>query len=327
MTGPQRKKLCEALLAAFPSNSDLEMLAGFGLGQNLDAVVAPGPLNARVFNLVRVSEARGWLEQLLVAAREENPGNEDLQLAVWEIGQEMGVEPRHPDEGELQRVVVDHSKFQNPDTWLVDMAAKLKTVCRVESSKGMAAGTGFLLGPSMVMTNRHVLDEIASPTAAIFRFDYRILPDGKPLRAGAEYKLTAKDWLISESPAGKLDYALVKLQGKPGHSPGQGAKAAPRGSLKPPAAYAFQKGEPMVIVQHPKGRQMEMAFGSVLDGGGKEWVNHSVSTEEGSSGSPCFNSSLELVALHYWGSDKKNAAVRFSAILGSLSDAVRRSLV
>ena len=314
MTGPQRKKLCLALEAAFLEPDDLAQLVSFGLNKNLEAIVKPGALNSRIFNLVVKCEAQGWLEQLLVAAREENPGNDQLKLVGWEIGQEIGIEPRHPDEGELQRIVVDASKFQNPDNWLVEMAGRLKTVCRVESSRGMAAGTGFLVGPSLAMTNRHVVNEFQNDADPVFRFDYRILPDGKPLRAGAEYKL-AKDWLVAESPVGQLDYALVKLKGKPGEeSPGQGAKSAPRGWLKP-CDYAFQKGEPMVIVQHPKGRQMEMAFGSVLDATGKEWTTHSVSTEEGSSGAPCFNSSLELVGLHYWGSDKKNAAIRFSAIL------------
>jgi hypothetical protein len=326
MTGPQRKKLCRALEAAFPDPGELAQLVNFGLNRNLEAIVAPGNLGLRIFNLVVKCEAQGWLDDLLVAAREENPGNPDLELVVWEVGQDIGIEPKQPGEGELQRVVVDNSKFQNPDNWLVEMASKLKSVCRVESSQGIAAGTGFLVGPSLVMTNRHVVNGFKNPAEAVFRFDYRILPGGKPLRMGKEFKLAVKDWLVSDSPVGKLDYALMKLQGTPGEeSPGQSRKSVARGWLKP-TVCEFQKGEPMVIVQHPKGRQMEMAFGSVLDGSGKEWVNHSVSTEEGSSGSPCFNSSLELVALHYWGSDKKNAAIRFSAILDNLGEAARKLL-
>lgn len=327
MTGPQRKRLCKALERAFPNPGDLAQLVNFALNKNLEALVAPADLSLRIFNLVVRCEAQGWLDEFLAGAREENPGNAELELAIWDVGQDIGIEPRQPDEGELQRVVVDNSKFQNPDSWLVDMAAKLKTVCRVETSQGIAAGTGFLVGPSLVMTNSHVASSFLNPASVIFRFDYRIQPGGKPLKPGVEYKLAAKDWMVAESPAGKLDFALMKLQGAPGdESPGRGMKASPRGWLKP-AAWNFQKGEPMVIVQHPKGRQMEMAFGSVLDTGGKEWVDHSVSTQEGSSGSPCFNSSLELVALHYWGSDKKNAAVRFSAILDSLGEAARRQLV
>ncbi len=326
MTGPQRKKLCKALEAAFPNPGDLAQVVSYGLNKNLEAMVPPGDLSLRIFKLVEKCEALGLLEPFLASAREENPGNTDLQLVSWDIGQEIGIEPRHPDQGELQRVVVDHSKFLNPDSWLIGMAGKLSTVCRVESSKGVAAGTGFLVGSSLVMTNRHVANEFANASDPVFRFDYRILPDGKPLKAGAEYKLVAKDWLVAESPVGKLDYALLRLDGTPGEdSPGRGPKATARGWLKP-LAYDFQKGEPMVIVQHPKGRQMEMAFGAVVDASGKEWTAHSVSTEEGSSGSPCFNSSLELVGLHYWGSDKKNAAIRFSAILDSLSAPVRKLL-
>ena len=321
MTGPQRKKLCQALQDAFPSPEEVAQLVSFGLSKNWEIFVKPGELQFRIFDLVNKCETRGWLMQLLAAAREENPGNQALELVIWDLNQESGVGylPPETPAGELQKVVIDHSTFQDPESWLLSMAGRLKTVCRVESSRGQPEGTGFLVGPSLVMTNCHVADAFENEVDPIFRFDYRVLPDGKPLRSGVEYQLKGKNFLKCKSPVGKLDYALVELKGTPGKdSPGQGPKSTPRGWLKP-TAYDFQKGEPMVIVQHPRGRQLEMAFGSVLDSGGQRVV-HSVSTQDGSSGSPCFNASLELVALHYWGSDAKNAAIRFSSILKDLAD-------
>jgi hypothetical protein len=171
-----------------------------------------------------------------------------------------------------------------------------------------------------VITNYHVA-EILNENQAVFRFDYRILPDGKPLRPGTEYKLKRKDWLRASSPTGQLDYALIEVDGTPGDdSPGKGKNAAPRGWLTP-LDYKFAKGEPMVIVQHPSGRHLEMAFGAVLAPATATRVTHNVSTEPGSSGSPCLDSSLELVALHYYGSDSKNAAIPFSLILPHLGEA------
>ena len=173
--------------------------------------------------------------------------------------------------------------------------------------------------------NYHVAKEFGNFSDPVFRFDFSVTPDGKPFDAGKEYKLSGKNYLISQSGEGGLDYALLELKGSPGkEAPAGAAKLEQRGWIKP-IAYDFQKGEPLVIVQHPKGSPQKMAFGAVVDVPAKQArIIHNVSTQEGSSGSPCLNSSLELVALHYWGSDTKNAAIRFSAILEHLGDDRKR---
>jgi WD40 repeat protein len=76
LTGEKRKRLEEALLAAFPSWSALARLVRFGLDENLEAIVsARENLTTVVSELVSWAEARGKLAALLAGARAERPGN------------------------------------------------------------------------------------------------------------------------------------------------------------------------------------------------------------------------------------------------------------
>lgn len=70
-------------------------------------------------------------------------------------------------------------------------------------------GTGFLLGPSAVLTNYHVIElvqqQLVSPANVILRFDYKQLADGVTVNAGTEYRLAA-DWLIDYSRYSPVDW-------------------------------------------------------------------------------------------------------------------------
>ncbi len=65
-----------------------------------------------------------------------------------------GVDPDDPELGEWQGAVVLHPTF----------AVKQRSVCRIDSMPGTHAGTGFVVGDGLVMTNRHVLEVLAFPT-------------------------------------------------------------------------------------------------------------------------------------------------------------------
>lgn len=78
LTGPEWAMLQKALLSAFPSSGGLEQMVAFKLGENLDAI-ASGSLSDKVYGLIQWSQARGTTERLFRAARDENPGNQDLR--------------------------------------------------------------------------------------------------------------------------------------------------------------------------------------------------------------------------------------------------------
>jgi hypothetical protein len=85
LTGAQRQQLAEALLSAFTHGS-LERMLSFKLDVNLAAVAGSGNLTDVVFDLVTWSEAQGRTRELIVAARESNPGNPALRAIADELG-------------------------------------------------------------------------------------------------------------------------------------------------------------------------------------------------------------------------------------------------
>ena len=114
-------------------------------------------------------------------------------------------------------------------------------VCRIEidTPRGTVYGTGFLLGPDVLMTNHHVMESVDRPARCRRRLPYSAsTTSGCPtsvIAEGSTFKL-APDWLIDYSPPSavdleapsrsrarrkpdELDYALVRLAGAPGNAP------------------------------------------------------------------------------------------------------------
>jgi hypothetical protein len=79
------KQLQRALIDAFPSRSLLERLLYFELEKNLNEITRESDLQEIVFKLIQTAESQGWLEGLVQAAREENPGNSELEAIAEEL--------------------------------------------------------------------------------------------------------------------------------------------------------------------------------------------------------------------------------------------------
>jgi hypothetical protein len=149
-------------------------------------------------------------------------------------------------------------------------------------------------------------------TEFVFRFDFKRLADRVTVNGGVEYRL-ADDWLIDSSPGSpgdemvsppadpgeeELDYALLRLNGSGDDLGRRGWVALPNVAPALTAGHAFH------ILEHPDGDPLQLALHTKsilgLNGNGTR-VRHRTTTEPGSSGSPCFNGALELVAIHQAG--------------------------
>jgi len=360
LDGRQYQQLSDALLDAFPTLARLTQMVRFRLGRNLSAIALGDDLAEIAFKLIQTAEAEGWVAQLIAGARESNPGNPRLLV----FSRQFGLAPAVPSQPELERIIQATNSFLDVGKWCSRLGEIEGQVCRIEiqSNGGTIYGTGFLVGPDVVITNHHVVEAVvegeqgcttseglqALPSDVILRFDYRRLSDGTTLNPGTTYRL-AKDWLIDKSPMSavdsqpepksgvpqvdELDYVLLRLDSTPGLEP-VGDKSEPGAPLRnwikmPTQPYHFQPDTALFIVQHPQGDPLQLALDTNAVIGlnnNRTRVTYRTNTLRGSSGSPCFNSNWELIALHHSGDPNfdpahkpsYNEGIPFTAILAFL---------
>jgi Trypsin-like peptidase domain/Effector-associated domain 1 len=344
LTTEQKELLNQALRTTF-APSRLKYVFEYRLGRVLDFEFAPS-YEALVQDVVRQAAGEGWADELVARAREAAPGSPSLR----DIAEQLGLAASAPPAHELERLVAEQETFMAPEQWRARMALLESQVCRVEvGADGIyGLGTGFLVGPETVMTCHHVIRPVIerelAPDDVTFRFDYRRAAEGKFASDGTTFTM-AEDRIVDSSPPAPnesgdgssepsedaLDYALVAVAGKPGATPVGGASDAPddqeqpRGCVETPASSSLPApGRSLFILQHPSGAPIKQAFGPVgepLNGGAR--VKHAVNTLKGSSGSPCFDANLTLVAMHQAGDPlyddasvgRGNKAVPVKAIL------------
>jgi Effector-associated domain 1/CHAT domain len=85
LSGQQRKELQLALIDAFPDIASLEQMLSFELNQSLRAIAGEGCLQDIVFKLIQAAISQGWVEDLVRAACDDNPGNKKLKAIAKEL--------------------------------------------------------------------------------------------------------------------------------------------------------------------------------------------------------------------------------------------------
>jgi hypothetical protein len=312
-----------ALIDAFPDALYFQRLTRGGLGLPLPQITGHTRTPDIVYDLLQWAEAQGRLLDLLIAARNANPGNPLLR----HFAEQFVNMPASQTQGEFERTVLPSVPFANSEDWQSTMSLRELAVCRIEFPEGSGQGTGFLLGPSLVITNYHVVQDLLGDSdlrkKTALRFDYRILAGRSQPEPGQAYHLHS-DWCVASSPKDALDFALLRVIGTPGRDPVGGQRDAPaRGYLKP-VSYDFAPEEPILIFGHPQlggpgsntePRKYTMGFLTALPNHSKR-ITYNTNTEPGSSGSPCFNAKWDLVALH---AQAGNRGITFSAILDRLA--------
>ena len=183
-------------------------------------------------------------------------------------------------------------------------------VGRVEIPQGEAVGTAFLIGPKLVMTNQHVVDNQDILNQVVVRFDYvndrsGIAQRGKVIQAVPDF--------YCSSPAEELDYALFKLAECPlaDVAFGKGGDEKSMAELSELGKHLgylpLTPRQPLVdkrvnVLQHPDGKTLKVVMTQnyivhVTD----NRVQYVADTMEGSSGSPVFNNEWQVIALHHSG--------------------------
>lgn len=305
LSGHQTGTLRRALVEAYPSFEDLSAMVFEQLRRNLHRLVgAHLRLDIVAGHLIRRAEAEGWVGELVTGAYLGNPGNPtlarmlrsglfELDLALLSaINDPTGPAQEFlPQAGILDDLVADSrgdaaspwagstlerifrrcAGFQDVLPFTSRLLAAAAQVCRIEihSSTVRVGGTGFLVGPDLVLTNHHVvamvIGGVVSPTEVRCVFDHHVRSDGA-VHSGDAFELVRGDgWLVAASPSSKvdtdphptelpapdeLDYALIRLANRAGDTTSIDGRRRHWMCLSGDAP-TVEEGLPLLIVQHP----------------------------------------------------------------------------
>lgn len=146
-------------------------------------------------------------------------------------------------------------------------------------------GTGFMVGPDLIMTNHHVIENASQASGAEFAFFYELDIAGHKrdeVIVGA-----AADGLLHTDP--QLDFSLIRLQSPPDFGPPLALKPA-----------RVEQNQRVAIIQHPGGFYKKISLqNNFVAHADDRLIQYYTSTEAGSSGSPVFNDEFEVVGLHH----------------------------
>lgn len=192
-----------------------------------------------------------------------------------------------------------------------------RSVGRVVTRLGngrVSYGTGFMVSPQLLLTNHHVLPSAGEAGQSAIEFNFQRDRFGRDL-AVQSFPLDPATFFLNDKT---LDFALVAVSGN-GKSTALGQYLwCP---LRPDAGKIIA-GEPINIIQHPKGdrKQVVVRENRLLDSldDADLFYHYEADTEPGSSGSPVFNDQWEVVALHHSGVPKRNANGDFLKVDGGI---------
>lgn len=219
--------------------------------------------------------------------------------------------------------------------WFLQVGAQTAAaVCKIEASganyqgaRGSWSGTGFLVTPSILLTNHHVLNSADVARGAVCIFNYQYERDGV-LSSTRGYRLDPDRLFITSPAIGGLDFTFVWVQEAPGSE--YGFVALDRN------AFAIRDREYVNVIQHPAGRPKSVVLqDNRVRRQDESLVHYTSDTEPGSSGSCVFNNLWTPVALHHAsrpappedaqaGYAYLNEGIKFTAIATHLEQVVQQ---
>ena len=194
-----------------------------------------------------------------------------------------------------------------PSSFLEQGVKRAQAVCRIVTDTSYGSGS-LIASRSFIMTNNHVIPDIATARASIAEFDY----DEDDILYTVS--LNPDTFFVTDTD---LDFTIVACDPSPLPL---NIEAIPL--LRNPQTVT--RKERVNIIQHPRGRRKELSLHDnkvkyIYDIG----IRYTTDTEPGSSGSPVFNNEWDLVALHHAGwsepnGEATNEGIRISSIVAFL---------
>jgi V8-like Glu-specific endopeptidase len=168
---------------------------------------------------------------------------------------------------------------------------------RIMMLQGEALCTGFLVSGNLLLTNQHCIKNSSEALSTRAEFGYDDF-DSTPDRYSASLELVNSDGT-------GLDYALIRLSGKPGEKYGHVLMD------RPDPTFVLADQHPLIIIEHPGGLPKEVSIKDCAVSGSQiagielnraTDFGHHCDTLGGSSGSPVFDFETgKVVGLHHMG--------------------------
>lgn len=259
-------------------------------------------------SLIQASERRLDRAKFVPATLSKEIGDGPLALSAEQKQQryrQMLAETRSPERARtaLERII-DGNDLVSINYLSKGMAAS-RAVCRIQLRAGsgdvIGYGSGFVIGPEVLMTNHHVFGQAAEAEHSIADFDYELDANGQE-RDAVHFEFDPGRLFYANE---LLDVAIVAIKprsqdgGRELRNWGWCALNGQPGKSDP--------GEYLTIIQHPGGELKQVCVREnkfLKYDGDAMW--YMTDTLGGSSGSPVFNRFWQVVALHHSGVPKKD---------------------
>ncbi len=336
LSGSEQEKLWEALLDAYRDYGRLQQMVRFKLGENLARFGGQGDLESVVFNLIEWADSTGKLERLILGAYERTPENPVIKEFYETIFkqhfilnkqsriEDFGYWKEEPEDIELQ------SFIKPPPDWydvgfLERLIEQAKSVCRIEISSQGITGTGVLIHDKWVLTNYHVFKQEENDNLrenalnSVLKFGC-ITSNNRTEIHSKSFRVDPQEPIVSASPIQELDYVLLKLENDIINTEGIQPTTWQTNNLLVPKMG-------INLLQHPEGDSMKLSIS--CDGitsvyPEKGLVHYVNKTAGGSSGSPCFDETGKLVALHHAQRSKGFGSIREGILFSAIYPQIRK---
>lgn len=186
-----------------------------------------------------------------------------------------------------------------------------RAVCRIQVrnlfGQVVGYGTGFMVSPTLLLTNNHVLETFDYCRRSLAEFNFEDDETFVP-KESKTFPLEPERFFYTSVD---LDFTLVAVR----PTATDGTPLSDFGYLRLRSESGKSLiGEFLTIVQHPNGatKQVALRENKLIDVL-PYFVHYSTDTLPGSSGSPVFNDQWEVVALHHAGVQKRDRLGRVLA--------------